>query len=62
MTTPSGRKVKVEEASGYMAEEHGYIAGRARLYSWKSAVILPESVVILPEEHGYIAGRARLYS
>ena len=57
-------------------EERGYIAGRARLYSRKSAVILPEergyipgrarlycrkSVVIFPEERGYIAGRAQLY-
>ena len=35
-------------------EECGYIAGRVRLYCWKSAVILPE-------ECGYIAGRVRLY-
>ena len=57
-------------------EERGYIAERARLYSQKSAVILPEergyipgrarlycrkSAVIFPEERGYIAGRARLY-
>ena len=59
-----------------MPEECGYIAGRARLYCWKSAVILPEehgyiarsarlycrkSVVILPEERVYIAGRVLLY-
>jgi hypothetical protein len=56
-------------------EEHGYIAGRARLYSQESAVIFRKSVVIfrksavifpeergyIPEERGYIAGRARLY-
>ena len=40
---------------GYMLEECGYIPGRARVYSQKSAFILPE-------ERGYIAGRTWLYS
>ena len=38
-----------------MLEERGYIPWRARLYSKKSAVILPE-------ERGYIAQITRLYS
>jgi hypothetical protein len=37
-----------------LPEERGYIAGRARLYCWKSAVIFLE-------ERGFIGGRARLY-
>ena len=39
----------------------GYIAGRARLYSQKSAVILPEERGYMEEERGYIPGRAWLY-
>jgi hypothetical protein len=39
--------VILPEERGYMEEERGYIAGRARLYCRKTAVILPE-------ERGYI--------
>ena len=35
-------------------EECGYIAGRVRLYSRKSAVIWPEECGYIDEEHGYM--------
>ena len=37
-----------------LPEERGYIAGRARLYSRKSAVIFPEERGYMEEERGYI--------
>ena len=51
----------VLNSGGKIAEERGYIAGRAWLYSRKSAVILPEERGYIEEERGYIPGRARLY-
>ena len=37
-----------------LPEECGYIAGRVRLYSRKSAVILPEECGYIDEERGYM--------
>ena len=55
--TPSGvlnNGTPNKKSAVIFPEERGYIAGRARLYCQKSAVIWRKSAVIFPEERGYI--------